>query len=44
MSNNMSDLERAVEEAKHYIAMGVDTFAVRVGDIVIRGVKNEITK
>lgn len=44
MSNNMSNLERAVEEAKHYIAMGVDTFAVCVGDIEIRGEKNEATK
>lgn len=33
------NLERAIEEAKHYILMDTDTFAVRVGDIVIRRVK-----
>ena len=33
----IADFERAVEEAKHYIMMGVDTFAVCVGDIEIRG-------
>lgn len=33
------DFERAVEEARHYILMDTDTFAVRVGDIVIRRVK-----
>ena len=35
----ITDFERAVEEARHYIQMGTDTFAVRIGDIVIRRVK-----
>lgn len=35
-TDTIANLERAVEEARHYILMDVDTFAVRVGDIVIR--------
>lgn len=30
------NLERAVKEARHYISMDTDTFAVCVGDIEIR--------
>lgn len=35
-SYNLECLERAVEEARHYILSGTDTFAVRVGNITIR--------
>lgn len=35
-ANIIANFERAVEEARHYIAMDVDTFAIKVGDIVIR--------
>lgn len=28
--------ERAIKEARHYILMDTDTFAVSVGDILIR--------
>lgn len=35
----MNNLLQAFEEAKHYIMMGTDVFAVRVGDIEIRRVK-----
>ncbi|MBQ8984306.1 hypothetical protein IJ098_00405 [Candidatus Saccharibacteria bacterium] len=38
-ADTIADLERAVEDARHYILMDTDTFAVRVGDIVIRRVK-----
>lgn len=37
--DTVTDFEMAVEEARHYIQMGTDTFAVRIGDIVIRKVK-----
>lgn len=35
----MNNLLQAFEEAKHYIMMDTDVFAVRVGDIEIRRVK-----
>lgn len=35
----IADFERAVEEARHYILMDTDNFAVSVGDIVIRRIK-----
>jgi NAD-dependent DNA ligase len=37
-ANSIANLKRAVEEARHYILMDVDTFAVRVEDIEIRRV------
>lgn len=38
-ADTISNFERAIEEARHYIFVDTDTFAVRVGDIVIRRVK-----
>ena len=35
------NLERAVKEARHYISMDTDTFAVCVGDIEIRRNRGE---
>ena len=35
-ADTIANFERAVEEARHYILMDTDIFAVRVGDIVIR--------
>lgn len=35
-ADTIANFERAVEEARHYILMDTDTFAVRAGDIVIR--------
>lgn len=35
-ADTISNFERAIEEARHYIHMDTDTFAVRVGDIEIR--------
>lgn len=40
-ADTIANFERAVENARHYILMDTDTFAVRVGDIVIRRMKNE---
>lgn len=38
-TNTIADFERAVAEARHYILMDTDIFAVRVGNIIIRRVK-----
>lgn len=35
-ADTITNFERAVEEARHYIMMDVDTFAIRIGDIIIR--------
>lgn len=35
-TDTIANFERAVEEARHYILMDTDTFAVRIGDITIR--------
>lgn len=35
-TDTIVNLEIAIKEARHYIAMDVDTFAVKVGDITIR--------
>lgn len=35
-ADTIANFERAIEEARHYILMDTDTFAVSVGDIVIR--------
>lgn len=35
-ADTIANFERAVEEARHYILMDTDNFAVSVGDIVIR--------
>lgn len=35
-ANTIANFERAVEEARHYIMVGVDNFAVCAGDIEIR--------
>ena len=35
-ANIIANFERAVEEARHYIAMDVDAFVIKAGDIVIR--------
>lgn len=35
-ADTIANFERAVEEARHYILMDTDIFAVSVGDIVIR--------
>lgn len=35
-ANTIANFERAVEEARHYIMMNVDTFVINAGDIVIR--------
>lgn len=35
-ANTIANFERAIEEARHYILMDTDTFAVMVGDIEIR--------
>lgn len=32
----VANLERAVDEAKHYLLMDTDNFVVRIGDIEIR--------
>ena len=34
--DTIANFERAVEEARHYILMDTDTFAISVGDIEIR--------
>ena len=35
-ADTITNFERAVEGARHYIMMDVDTFAIRIGDIIIR--------
>lgn len=35
-ADTIANFERAIEEARHYILMGTDTFVVCVGDIEIR--------
>ena len=35
-ADTITNFERAVKEARHYILMDTDTFAVRIGDITIR--------
>lgn len=41
-ADTIANFERAVEDARHYILMDTDTFAVRVGDIVIRRIGSEM--
>lgn len=35
-ADTIANLGRAIEEARHYILMDTDTFAVSVGDIMIK--------
>lgn len=35
-ADTIDNFERAIKEARHYILMDTDTFAVSVGDILIR--------
>lgn len=41
-ADTIANFERAVEEARHYVLMDTDIFAVRVGDIVIRRTSSEM--
>lgn len=37
--DTIANLEIAIDEVRHYILMDTDSFAVQIGDIVIRRVK-----